>query len=370
MRKKGFLVILTLICIVGCKQDEPQFTDIEIELMPNPQTTGLPQPTGGFVLAIGPDTITSNEVAQALLAPFRELAQNTSFTYFKKQARPDVKSFVVNKISNILLYQQAKLNAPEQIDERLKKAVDDEVRRFIAEFGGDYAKADEALKQNGFTGWQDFREYQKRLILSQSYIATKMPEEKPVTYDEMINYYNAVKDKLYVRPAQISIQLIDIQPEKLKPADPNLTKLQAAENLADALIQRIRAGEDFGQLAKQFSHGPWAPFGGLWESRNPDSLAEPYDILAKQAKNIEPGQIAGPIKTNGHILIMNLLEKQNESVEPFEKVQQDIKRKILAERRQKAANEIGLKLIQQADIANLDEFIEFCLVKIYEKNNI
>ncbi len=369
MRKFVPLLIIMLSLSSGCKKEKPQFTDIELELMPQPQRENLPEATGGFALAVGTDTITSTEIVESLAVYYADLAKNTSLANFKKQAKFQVENFVINKISNLLLYQQAKIDSSEQIDEQLKKAVENEVRRFLAEFGGDYAKAEEALKNDGFTGWQDFREYQKKLILSQSYLANKMPEEKPVTFSEMMDYYNAVKDKVFVRPPKISFLLIDIQPAKLSPADPNTTKQQAAEQRANAIIKRIQAGEDFGKLAEQFSHGPWAPLGGLWKPLNPDSLAPPYDILAKYTQNIEPGQIIGPINTEEHIFIMKLLERQKQKAAAFEDVQKEIKRKILAERRKQAIDQIILKLIQQADITNMDEFIDFCLQKIYEKNS-
>ncbi len=368
MRKFVPLLIIILALSNGCKKEKPQFTDIELELMPQPQRENLPAATGGFVFAVGTETITSTEIVEPLTEYYADLVKKTSLDNFKKQAKPQVENFVMNKISNLLLYQQAKLDATDQIDEPLKKAVESEVRKFIAEFGGDYAKAEEALKNDGFTGWQDFREYQKKLILSQSYLANQMPEEKPVTYSEMMDYYNAVKDKVFIRPPKISFQLIDIQLNKLSPADPNTTKQQAAEQRANAILKRIQAGEDFGNLAKEFSHGPWAPLGGLWKPLNPGSLAPPYDILAKYTQNIEPGQIIGPINTDEHIFIMKLLEKQKQQAAAFEDVQKEIKRKILADRRIQAIDQIVSKLIQQADIANMDEFIDFCLQKIYEKN--
>ncbi len=368
MRKFVPFLIIMLALSSGCKKDKPQFTDIELELMPQPQRENLPEPTGGFVLAVGTETITSTEIVEPLTVYYADLVKKTSLANFKKQAKPQVENFVINKISNLLLYQQAKIDSSEQIDEQLKKAVESEVRKFIAEFGGDYAKAEESLKNDGFTGWQDFREYQKKMILSQSYLANKMPEEKPVTFSEMMNYYNAVKDKLFIRPPKISFQLIDIQLAKLSPADPNTTRRQAAEQRASAILKRIQAGEDFEKLAKEFSHGPWAPLGGLWKPLNPDSLAPPYDILAKYTQNAEPGQVIGPINTDEHIFIMKLLEKEKQQAAAFDDVQKEIKRQILVERRKQAIDQIVLKLIQQADIANMDEFIDFCLQKIYEKN--
>jgi parvulin-like peptidyl-prolyl isomerase len=355
MRKFVLLLIVTLALSSGCEKEKPQFTDVEIELMPQPQRENLPEATGGFVFAVGNDTITSTEIVEPFAEYYADLAKKTSLDNFKKQAKPQVANFVMNKISNLLIYQQAKLNASDQIDEQLDEAVESEVRRFIAQFGGDYAKAEEAIKNDGFTGWQDFREYQKKLILSQSYLANQLPEEKPVTFSEMMNYYNAVKDKVFVRPPKISFQLIDIQPAELSPADPNTTRQQDA-------------GEDFANLAREFSHGPYAPLGGLWKPLNPDSITPPYDILVKYIQNAEPGQVIGPINTDEHIFIMKLLEKEKQQAAAFEDVQKEIKSQILAERRKQAIDEIILKLIQQADVTNMDEFLDFCLWKIYEKN--
>ena len=84
---------------------------------------------------------------------------------------------------------------------------------------------------------------------------------------------------------------------------------------------------------------------------------------------MQSGQVAGPVEVDGHIFIMKLLEKQTESTMPFEKVQGEIKRRILVERRNKFYGDLNEKIARQASVANKDEFVDFCLVKIYEKNN-
>jgi len=368
MRKSIALFAVSLLLFTGCKKEEPRLTDAEIALMPQPQTTNLPPATGGFVLSVGGDTIRSDEITDPLMGYFAELARNASYSTFKTQAGPQIESFVVSKISNILLYQQAKKLSDENVEAQIDQAVDTETTKLLADFGGDYAKAEEALKKDGFTGWQDYKEFLKKMILSQSYVTTKMSQEKPVTYDDMLNYYNEVKDKLYVTQARISFQLIDIQPAKLTSIDPNKTREQTAEQLAENLVTSIKEGADFAELAKKHSTGPMAAFGGLWKPVRPDSIAPPFDILANQSQKMEPGQIAGPIKTEEHIFIMKLLEKQAETVQPFENVQPEIKRRIIAERRLQAADQVSREIVQQAAIANVDEFIDFCLRKIYENN--
>jgi parvulin-like peptidyl-prolyl isomerase len=368
MRKCLFLVCLTFFLVAGCEK-EKKLSDAQIALMPDPQTTGLPQISGGMAIAIENEAVTSDEVISKLADVLRQQALNSDFETYEKQARPLVEQFVNNKISNILVYKYAKRDAGDQIDDKLNEVVETAIKNFLAEFGGDYAKAEDALKKDGFNNWQEFRDFQKRLILSQSYLSTKMPQQQPVTYKELLDIYNRDKKNKYTTAGKITFQLIDIQPAKLNSPDPNKTKLHAARELADNLLTKIKSGEDFAKLAKQYSNDPFSEFGGIWKPVEPNSLAKPYDILAKQAQTILPGQIAGPIETDEHIFIMKLLDKQNESTEPFEKVQGEIKKRILIERQRKTYDEINEKIAQQASIANKDDFVDYCLAKIYGKNN-
>jgi parvulin-like peptidyl-prolyl isomerase len=368
MRKLLIVLCFTLLAVDGCKK-EKRLTDAQIALMPTPQTTGLPAVSGGMVIAVEGETITCNEVIGSLTEPLMELAVKSDFETYRKQARPLVEQFVTNRISNIVVYKHAKKDAGDQVDERLNQAVENEIKNFLAEFGGDHAKAEDALKKEGFNRWQDFREFQKKYILRQSYLAAKIPPEQPVTYNELLDLYNKTKQNQYTTAGKISFQLIDIQPAKLNVTDPNKTRKQAAREFADILVKKINSGEDFAGLAKQYSNDPMAEFGGVWKPVEPNSLAKPYDKLAKQAQAILPGELAGPIEADEHIFIMKLLDRQNESVKPFEKVQSELRKRILIERQRKTYDEITEKIVRQASIENKDEFVDYCLYKIYEKCN-
>ena len=62
MGKYGFLFALSLLVVTGCGDGgKPKFTEEELANMPLPQREGLPSPSGGFVLSVGSDTITSDE---------------------------------------------------------------------------------------------------------------------------------------------------------------------------------------------------------------------------------------------------------------------------------------------------------------------
>ncbi|MFZ0033886.1 MAG: peptidylprolyl isomerase [Sedimentisphaerales bacterium] len=367
MRKCTFLTILVLLLTYGCGGSKPKFTEEEMTRIPLAQREGLPEASGGFVLAVGSETVTSDEVlTEPLLEYFRPIAQKSSFEQFKEQARPELEQIITNRVSNILLYQQAKrdIGAGVDIDDTLEKATEAEVRKFVVGFEGDYARAEQALKRMGMD-WRSFREYQKKMILSQDYIRQQLPEHRPVTYSELVNCYDEMKEEFFATPAMITFRLIDIQISKLEAADPNDSQLEKARKLANELMGRLQKGEDFGELAKKYSHDHRASFGGLWKPVQPESLATPYDILAAEAEIIKPGQIAEPIEVDGHIFIMKLEEKMPKSFQPLANVQKDVESKIIFDRRKKAADEFGAKLVQQAALNEKDKFTDFCLEKIY-----
>lgn len=374
MRKCFVLSLLMLLLIGGCG-DGNNPTKAELERQALSRKIRLVEASGGYVLIVGGQTITSDEIIESpvesggrFVSPvehFQPVAQASELEQFKKRVRGQLKEIVSAKIANILLYQQAKRQVGKNIDQALDKQVEKALREFVVAFGGDQIKADEALKQRGMD-WTSFREYQKRLILTQWYLGTKFSNNNPVTYRELIDCYNDMKDKYFAKPGIVQFRLIDIHPAKLELKDPNEDRYQAAEKLAIELAKRIRSGEDFGELARQYSHGPMREFGGLWRPVQPGSLAPPYDMLAAEAWNTEPGQIAHLIITPGHVFILKLEEKQSAGYEPFEKVQEQVRNKIILDRRNEVAGRVNATLLQQVELSDTDEFIDFCLEKIYQ----
>ncbi len=373
MHKCVFYTVLAFLLIAGCGGNEPGLTEEE------PARIALAEASDGFVLAVAGETITSDEIIETpvehngMVVPLTErlgpIAQSSNdFESFKEQARPELERIITTRISNILLYQLAKRQAGQNIDKALEKAAEAELRKIIvSEFGGDVAKVDEKLKEEGMDR-KSFKEKRKKLILIESYIASQLPKDRPVTYSQLLDYYNKVKDEFYFRPATIKFQLIDIEVAKVELADPNQNQLEKARELANELTKRIRTDEDFRTLAEQY---PGVSFARYNDPVRPENLEKPYDVLALEAEKIEPGQIAEPIESvdKEHIFIMKLEEKHSKGYEPFEKVQKKIEAQIIFDRQKQAFDELGAKLRQQARLGQSSEFIDFCLKEIYRMSN-
>ncbi|MHC4757039.1 MAG: peptidylprolyl isomerase [Planctomycetota bacterium] len=338
----------------------------ELENKPLAPREGFPAPSGDIVLSVVGETITVDQIVSPLVEKVRPIAQQTTYEQFQAQLGPQLDVLLTNEVANILIYQKAKEKLGAQADTAIKNAVDGEVQKYISNFGGDYAKAEEQLRSVDMD-WQSFRKYQQKLIISQSYISTQLPKMKPVSYRQLLETYNQLKESQFTTPASIQFRLIDIQPDKIDINDPNQNRNAVAQNLVDEIYNKILNGEDFGELAKQYSHGHRSIFGGQWQPINPDSLAEPYNTLANHAGSMQPGQLAEPIQTNEHIFIMKLEEKTEYHIEPFEKVQQQIESGIRIAQQRQALDQLSREIASEVAVPNKETFLTFCLQKLYVK---
>jgi len=359
VRKYAVLTTLALFlygCQTGGKPDSIEKTT---------QKTNPQKSPDNPVLTIADETITSDEIITTALELLRPIVQSSNYENFKKQAEPQLEEMITARVSNILLYQEAKKNTREGIDQILERPAEAEIRKFIMDFGGDYAKAEEALKKRGMD-WKSFKEYQKKMILVEYYLGSLLPKAAPISYSELLVCYNQMKDESFVILAAVKFQLIDIEPAKLRLTDPNQGQLEQARNLANELLKQIKAGRNLFEVAKEHRG---VSFAAHSKPVQPASLR--YSILADQAQKLEPGEISEPIETSqqDHIFIMKLQEKHPKGYEPLEKVQRQVEAKIISDRRKQDQDKILTRLRRQAEKEISDEFKEFCLQKIYERSS-
>jgi len=372
MLKFAFLSMFMLLLIGGCGSGNPSGAELERRTIT--RKIRLVEASGGLVLMVGGETLTSDEVIESpaelggtYVPPieyFKPIAQASELEQFKERVGEHLTGILMGKISNMLLYQEIKREVGENVEVALEKQVEKAMREFVMAYGGDQIRADEALQEKGMD-WKSFGEQQKKSMLIQWYVSKKMPNNRPVTHSELMECYNEMKDKYFAIPPAIQFRLIEIQPGRLKLWEIS-ERPELARQLANRLLTRIQSGEDFGELAMQYSHGPFREFGGLWKPVRPDSLAAPYDTLAVEAEKTEPGQIAGLIETAEHVFIMKLEAKQSAGYEPFQDVQEQVRDKIVFDRQSEVIKQVNAELLQQAELSKTDEFVDFCLDKIYQ----
>jgi len=315
------------------------------------------------VLSLSPE---ANATPPTLKDKLIEMARQMPLEPFMKEAMPIIRQRLHSNIANIVLYKRARKELGTKTDEQLDKMVEKELRKFTLEHGGNGAAADAALQEMGMSR-ERFKEYKKKQVLSQYYVVSRFPYNRPITHGELLEYYEKMKKDNFFQPGVIQFRLIDIQITKIQLSDANDDPIQAARTLAKSVMERVKAGEDFGELAKKCSHDPRGASGGLWPEWDPKSLAEPYDVLGKKALEMKPGEVAGPIEALDHIFIMKLEKKQEEGYRPLVEVQDRLQEQIMADRRRAALEQLEVEIGQQVAAGNTDRFIDYCLESLYRQ---
>jgi hypothetical protein len=365
------IVVLTLALVGGCGGNKKSsLTAEEIDRLTQAQQ---PEPAG--VLLVSGERITYDEIvgvafergADATLGErLVEFARVAPRDQFIEQARGRVLLEVNNRITNIILYRWAARELGDGVEEGLNQMVEKEFRRFVLENGGNSAAAEAALQERGTTR-AAYKESLKKEILTQYALSSRLSSNRPVSYSELVTAYEEMKDPTFVDPGLVQFRLIDIQVSQMAAADPNSDPLATARALAEHLVTRACDGDDFGAMAEQYSHGFRASAGGLWPERDPEALAEPYDVLADIALKIEPGEIAGPIVAPGRFFVMKLEQKQAKRYRPLADVQEQVEARIRADRRAEALQALDAEIAEQAEMASTERFVTDCLGRLYRE---
>ena len=96
---------------------------------------------------------------------------------------------------------------------------------------------------------------------------------------------------------------------------------RTARQSIDALLTRVRAGEDFGQLARRYSEDASARGGGDQNDVTREDLRE----LGATAFAMTPGQVSDVITTADGYYVMKVTDRKPAGIVPFEEAAPDIK---------------------------------------------
>jgi len=360
------VAVLSLM-VSGCSKTQGKYSPEEMKAIPLASKDGLPQPTGGITLNVESETLTTKELALLLEPQLKPLAQRGDLMAFRQQARPAFYSAMRSRITDILLYKEAKKKASENIDDALDKAVESELSRFLAAYDYNRALADNALRSMGYD-WKSFRDFQRKLILTQSYLSKEFTDKRPISHGEMVEYYNQHKE-VFGWDGKIQFRLIDIVAEKLPNewVNESETKETAAVRLMVEILDKLKAGEDFGKLAEKYSQGAKAEQGGLWPpiTIGGRSLSAPYDVLETKAAAMDVNEVAGPLVSEGHLMIIKLESKQAAGSKDFRDVQNAIEQNLQIQYRRLQYDKMVDKLSARADILQTGQFVDQCVTDAY-----
>ena len=198
------------------------------------------------------------------------------------------------------------------------RAVEDYLNGIIHErFEDDRNALLQALAEERMTyeEWRD--EMRDRLVVSimrrqevTDQIAVS-PSAVRAVYEERIDEYQ--------QPEQVNVSVIVLN--KGDTEEDQATKLKEAETI----LQRVKDGEDFAELARQFSEGTKASKGGNLGWLKPNSLRKE---LSDAVAGLNATDISDIIDTGNEYYIIMLEARKNAGVIPFESAKGEIEEEL------------------------------------------
>ena len=150
---------------------------------------------------------------------------------------------------------------------------------------------------------------------------TVSEKESKAYYD---NNLESFKKPEQVRASHILIK-VDPEAEEAKKAEAR-TKIESVQ-------AKLKKGEDFGALAKEYSEGPSGPKGGDLGFFGRGQMVKPFE---EAAFSMKPGQVSGMVETRfGYHLIM-VAERTPESTLSYEEVKDRLEQYLKQQKVQEA----------------------------------
>jgi len=129
----------------------------------------------------------------------------------------------------------------------------------------------------------------------------------------------------------------------------------AAQWAAAEARERALAGEDFAELAREFSQGPSAPRGGDLGFFSLEDMVEPF---VSTAFALEPGEISEVVETRFGYHVIKLEERRAAGLRPLEEIREQLRAALVERRVGEAMAALLEDLRSKAEIIPAEEIMK------------
>lgn len=290
-------------------------------------------------VAVVNGTVIDQEQFDREMRPVQEIIEASGKSFSAAELSTIKKTVLENIIRYELLYQECLKNNVDIGDDEINKRYESTKSQFSSD-----AEFQQRLKELN-NSEELYKSQIKRDLAIQRLINQKF---KPTVTDEEIRkYYDDNPDKFKQKPqVRASHILISV--------DSSATKAQkdAARKEIEALLSRVKSGEDFAVIAKEKSQCPSSANGGDLGYFSRGEMVEPFENAVFSMK---PGEISNIVETQFGYHIIKLTDKKDEKTIGFEEIKEEISRSL---KREKIADSYNKFYTDLRDKAKVDIFIK------------
>ncbi len=267
---------------------------------------------------------------------YAELDKKYQSTFMSSTERPSDDQMAIQKLEVLrsLVDNEIMLQRAEKLG---LMATDADVESKFAELKAPYTQ-EEFQRQLASTKMtvEDMKQQLKRDLSVQKLFNKEITSHISISDRDVTDFYNTNKSSFNFPEPQIHLAQILVTPNP----DPNIRNLKSdkaqneeqARKKIDMLLTRLKQGEDYAQLAQNFSEDPQsAPNGGDLGFVPESALEKVNPELRKAIQAVSPGQITSVVRTAEGYRVFKIYSKepsgQRELTDP--RVQQNIRETLL-----------------------------------------
>lgn len=315
---KEFALLLTLLAAAASAQDKGKTVE-------------------EIVVRVNNEIITRSEYARA-----REQAAEETPQECPRCTPEQLQAAVAEKLKNVLrdlidqslLVQRAKdmgMSVETEIVKRL-----DAIR--IQNKLDSMEALEKAVTAQGIN-WEEYKSNIRNGLLTQRVIGAEVGQKIRIAKEDLQKYYEEHKGE-FVRPEQVALREIFVSTEGKK--EPEIAE---AKKKAEGLLDRVKNGEEFGELAKRFSDGSTAKQGGYLGLFKRGELAKE---LEDKTFALKKNGLTEVMQTKQGFLLLQIMQHYAEGDQPLAKVEGEIQEKLYGVKIEPALREYLKTLREQS----------------------
>jgi peptidyl-prolyl cis-trans isomerase SurA len=208
------------------------------------------------------------------------------------------------------------------------------------------------INESGTT-FEDFKNNIRNQLLTQEVIRREVGSRIIIDHQEIQKYYDEHKND-FQRPEQVYLREIFVSTEgKSEAGIPDL------EKKAKALLERVKKGEDFGELAKRYSDGTTAKSGGDLGVFERGQLAKDIETTVFQ---LNKGQMTDVTRTKTGFLILRVEQRFEAGLQPIEKVENEITNRLYVQKMEPGLRSYLQKLREESYVVVKPGYVDTAAV--------
>ena len=334
---------LVLLAIFVCASSQPAFAQRRNPSpapKPSPAPSAAPTVPPPYVLPDPVATVNGQSISKTDLERFTEMYTSASGRSLKNYPLADQKKAYRAMLANLIV---DRLVSAQAINEKVESL--DEQKRFDelrAQFPNEAAFQKEVAR-NGQTVAQVTQNIHNQLAREQ-WTDKQIKDQVGVTPQEVQKFYQDGPPNKFDEPEKVSASHILIAIRRDAPPEESL----AAEKRANDLIERLRKGENFEDLAQQYSGDPTVKKNkGFVGSFSHEGVMPEF---ADAAFKLKVGEISPPVRTQFGFHIIKVTDRKPAHTESLDEAKDRITTYIQDQKREKATTQLVQKLRDAAQI--------------------